>query len=542
MKKQYLRDLQSNILGSVNDNPDVLDYFSTDGSIFKIVPEGVVYPLNTADVRKVVSYIGQEAQKGKKLSIIPRGKGSDLSGGAIGSGIQLVFPAHMNKLINFEQNLVKVQPGMIYSVLQQTLNSHGRFLPPYPSSISYSTIGGAVANNAGGEKSIKYGTTRDYVAGLRVVLSDGSLIETKRISARELSRKKGQTDLEGDIYRRVDGLLIDYAKEIEHARPVTSKNASGYNLWDLKDKDGSIDLSQLITGSQGTLGVITEITLKTIPYNPHTTLLVGYFDDIKNAGLAVEKLIDLKASAIELVDFNLIDYLKKNRPQDVEGLLPETTPQIILLVEFDDISKFTQAMKTRRAARILSKFATSQKATINPIEQDAYWQLRRSAAAVMWMNNSSSQALPFIEDGIVPVEHLATFLDKTYKLLEKYDLDIAVWGHAGDANLHLQPLLNLSKQKDIDKLFSVQDEFTKIVLGLGGSLSGEHNDGLIRGAKLKEQFGEEVYGLFKEIKDIFDPANIFNPGKKTDVDIDTLKDQVRNEYSIRNLYDNLPHN
>jgi FAD/FMN-containing dehydrogenase len=541
MKKAYLKELQGHLLGSVTDNAEALDYFSTDASIFQLVPEGVVYPKNTADVRKTLTFLSERAAQGKVVGVTARGKGSDQTGGAIGRGLQMVFPAHMNRLLQLDKDSVTVQPGLLYGSLQQTLHSHGRFLPPYPASLHYSTIGGAVANNAAGEKTVKYGATRQFVKSLRVVLADGSLIEAKPISPRELNRKKGQSDLEGEIYRKVDGLLLDNAKAIQAAAPKTTKNASGYALWDVRGRDGSFDLSQLIIGSQGTLGVVTEITLKTLPYNAKTTLLVGYFDDLAKAGQAVEKLLPLRPSALELVDYHLLEYLKQQRPQDLEGVVPDILPKLVLLVEFDDASHLQQAIRSRRASRILLRLSSSQRVTTNPIEQAALWKLRHSAAAAIWMNNSSQRALPFIEDGIVPVAALPQFLEKTYKLLRKHNLDIAVWGHAGDANLHLQPFLSLAKPKDVDKLYKLADDFTKLVMSLGGSLSGEHNDGLLRGPYLKELFGAEIYDLFGQVKAAFDPHGILNPETKLNLTEASTRPLVRKDYSMKHLYDHMPH-
>ena len=541
MKKAYLKELQSKLLGSVTDNADALEYFSTDGSVFKIMPTGIVYPKNTADVRKTVMFAAERAAHGKPIGLVARGKGTDQGGGAVGEGLHLVFPAHMNRLLRLDKDTVTVQPGVIYKTLQQTLHTHGRFLPPYPSSIDFSTLGGAAANNACGEKTYKYGATREFVKSMKVVLSDGSLIETSRISARELSRKKGQSDLEGELYRKIDSLILDHEALIRKHQPSTSKNAAGYALGHVRGKGGSFDLGQVIIGAQGTLGIITEITFKTMPWNPRTTLLVGFFDSIDKAGAAVLALRALKPSCMEIADYYLLDFLRKHRPQDIEGLIPEVLPKIVVLVEFDDFSQLTQKVQTRRAERILSKFAGSHRVSTDPVEQEALWKIRRSAAAVIWMNNGTKKALPFIEDGVVPLEKLPQFLDKTYKLLKKYDLEIAVWGHAGDANLHLQPFLDLSKKKDVDKLFGLSREFFEMVIAMGGSTCGEHNDGLLRAQYLKMLYGEEMVELFAETKHIFDPQNILNPMKKMQVTAEYARDHVRNEYSMKHLYDHMPH-
>ncbi|MBW4062175.1 FAD-binding oxidoreductase [Candidatus Saccharibacteria bacterium] len=542
MKKPYLKELQSQLTGMVTDAADAREYFSTDGSIFKIVPEGVIYPKNTSDVQLTVAYLAERAKAGKRIGLIPRGQGTDQGGGAIGDGLQLVFPAHMNKLLRLDKDTVTVQPGMSYASLQQTLHTHGRFLPPYPASLAYASIGGSVANDAAGEKTVKYGSTHKFVKRLKVVLSDGSTITTERISARQLARKKGLNTFEGQLYRGVDRLVDEHVAELRAARPKTTKNTAGYALDRVKNKDGSFDLSQLIVGSQGTLGVVTEITLATAPWNPRTTLVVGYFDDLAKAGEATQKLKALNPSALELVDYHLLEYLRQNRPHDIEGLVPEPLPKLILLVEFDNTSQLQQTLAARRAQRLFRRLATGSSLATDLAEQDRLWKIRREAAAVIWMAGGDKKALPFIEDGIVPPDKLPQFLEKIYKLLRKHDIEIAVWGHAGDANLHMQPFLNLAKKKDVDKLFVLAREFNDLVTSLGGSTSAEHNDGLIRSPYIKELYGEAVYKLFVQTKALFDPQNILNPGKKIDVSEAQIRQYVRSEYNLKHLYDHMPSN
>lgn len=543
MKKSYLKDLQSLLTGSVTDSADAIEYFSTDGSIFTLTPQGIVFPKNTADVRKTVQFLNERAENDpeKTVTLTARGLGTDQSGGAITEGLQLVFPAHMNNILKLDGDDIVVQPGLSYKSLQQMLYTHGRFLPPYPSSIAYSTIGGAVANNAAGEKTIKYGSTRDYVKNLKVVLSDGSLIETGRISARELNRRKGKNTLEGKIYRDIDRLIDENAALITQTKPKTSKNSAGYDLWDVKKSDGSFDLTQLFIGSQGTLGVITEIRLKTEHFNPRNTLVVAFFDSLQKAGDAVVKLEKLKPSAMEFVDYHLLDFLKTHRPHDIEGLVPDNLPKFSILIEFDNHSQVRQTLNARNAQRILQKFGAKVRVSTDPVEQQALWKIRRSAAAVMWMTNGTKKALPFIEDGIVPAKKLHLFLNETYKLLNKYDLDIAIWGHAGDANLHLQPFLDLSKAKDVDVLFELSAEYNKLIISLGGSTCGEHNDGIMRGIYLKDLFGEKMYQIFEEVKDACDPNGILNPGKKLGATEEYAREHLRSEYSLKHLYDHMPH-
>lgn len=543
MRKELIAKIEKLTKADVFTDQTIRDYFSTDGSIFTQTPEAVIYPTNTKDVSEVVKILDEEARsKRKTVGITARGKGTDQSGGALGEGISLVFPAHMHHVLEIDKNLVTVQPGVHYASLQRVLHSHGRFMPPYPSSINFSSIGGAIANNACGEKTIKYGSTREYVKSLKVVLSDGQVINTKRLTALGLARKKQQQDLEGKIYREVDALLKKNHEIIKSAAPHTSKNAAGYDLWDVRGKYGSFDLTPILVGSQGTLGIVTEAQLNVPIYNPHTTLLVGFFDDLDHMEAACQKLLKLDPSALEFVDKNLLDFLQQNHPSMIRGLIPSPTPKIVLLCEFDNHSSVVRQTKVHRAIRIMESYARSHRMSVKPEEQKELWRIRHSAAAVIWMNKGKQKALPIIEDGVVPLYKMKEFLEGTYKLLKKYKLEIAVWGHAGDANLHLQPFFDMSKATDRTKVLKLADEYYKMVISLGGSTCGEHNDGLSRAPYLKELYGAEVYDLFVEVKKIFDPHNIMNPGKKIGVTTDQTKKLLRHSYGMEHLYDHMPHN
>lgn len=227
MRKELITKIEEATKADIFTEQNIREYFATDGSIFTQTPQAVVYPTNTKDVSEVVKILDQEARsKRKTIGITARGKGTDQSGGALGEGLSMVFPAHMNHILEVDKNLVTVQPGMHYASLQRVLHSHNRFMPPYPSSINFSSIGGAIGNNACGEKTIKYGSTREYVRSLKVVLSNGEIITTKRINSVALARKKQQQNLEGKIYREVDALLKKNHQIVKSAQPHTSKNSA----------------------------------------------------------------------------------------------------------------------------------------------------------------------------------------------------------------------------------------------------------------------------------------------------------------------------
>lgn len=523
---------------------DARRYFATDGSVFTLTPALVVYPRSENDVRKTARFTWQLAERGRVIPITARGAGTDQSGAALGSGIMLAFPAHLHRILELDEKsgLVTVEPGANYGKVQQTLHTHGRFLPPFPASMEYSTIGGAVANNAAGEKSVKYGDTRDYVKRLRVVLANGEVIETTRLSKRELNKKLGLSTFEGEIYRAIDVLLEENHKDIEKMERNISKNAAGYSLMDIKRKDGSFDLTPLIVGSQGTLGLVTEITLETEPYNPETTLLVGYFDDIKKAQSAVQDLRSLPdmPSAIEMVDGQLLELVTRLNPNQLKDVIAKPYPKLVLLVELDSPSERTKKKVTKKAKKALEKYAVQVAIETDPEQQEKLWKMRHASATVAAHTEGNLRALPIIEDGIVPVDKFSEYLNAVYELFARNQLRAAVWGHAGNANLHLQPYLDLSQVGDRQKVFRLMNDYYELVIGLGGSPSGEHGDGRLRGPYLQKLYGPEVYTVFQKIKQIFDPYGTLNPGVKVNVGLDDIKPLLRQTYSMDHLYDHMP--
>ena len=535
----YLRE---HVVGEVSTATSARKFISTDGSVFAITPQVVVYPRSTDDIRKIARFSWQLAEKGKIVPITARGAGSDQSGAALGDGIMLVFPAHLNKMLELDtkKNFAKVQPGINYRNFQDTIKTHNRFLPPYPSSIDFSTIGGAVANNAAGERTVKYGVTGDFVQSLQVVLANGELIQTGRLTKRELNHKKGLSTFEGEIYRQLDGLINDNWDLIQSSRKNVSKNSAGYNLIDVKRKDGSFDLTPLIVGSQGTLGIVSEIDIAIVPNNMSRTLVVAGFSKIEDASGVVEDILKLAPATIEMVDKHLLEFIEEHYPNQLKGLLEPPFPEVLLLIEFDDIGRGIQSKKVKKLNKILNKVTNDYQMTTDYDERDELWKIRHSAAAVIAHTEGTKKALPIIEDGVVPVEHFDKFIHQIYALFKKYNLDAAVWGHAGNANLHLQPFLDLATVGDRQKMFKIMDEYYQMVMQMGGSTAGEHNDGRLRAPYLTALYGEEMYKLFTAVKRVFDPFNTLNPGVKIGVTKADQMKYLRHEYNMDKLGHHLP--
>lgn len=523
---------------------DALRYFSTDGSIFSINPSIITYPRNENDVRKVSRFAWQLAERNRHIPITPRGLGSNVTGAAIGSGIVTVFPAHMNRILELDSRSgeVSVEPGLNFGKLQQTLYTHGRFLPAYPASLNYSTIGGAVADNVGGVASIKYGQIQNFVKGLRIVLSNGEVIETRRLSKREASKKMGLSNFEGEIYRAVDTLLEENQELIDKLKVFSTRTSSGYNLVDIKRRDKSFDLTPLFVGSQGTLGMITRINLETEPYSPETTVIIGHCQDFTQMFTAIGKLRELKnpPSAIEMVDVNLLNYIDKTNPNQLKGLLNKPFPKLVLIIEFNNPSERLRTKAAKKAKKVLQDSGIDLKIETEEEPKNDIWKIRELTSSIVGASEGNRHALPVIEDGIVPFDQFPVFLKGLYDIFTRNNLPPAVWGHAGEANLQAYPLLDLGQLGERQKLFRIIDEYYNLIIALGGSTSAQNNDGRLRGPYLEKLYGPEVYQLFGKVKNIFDPYNILNPGVKLGVTIEDVKPLLRNSYSLDNLHDHLP--
>lgn len=541
--------LQAHIAGDVFSSSKIRKAYATDDSILEITPSLVVYPRTTNDIRKVARFAWQLAEKGHVFPITPRGYGSDTSGAAIGKGIILNMAAHMGRILELDtkQRLVRVQPGLNFRSLQETLHTHGLFLPAYPANYKYSTIGGALANNASGEKSFKYGSMIDWVQKLEVVLANGEVIQTGKISKKELEKKKGLPTLEGEIYRAVDGLTADHEAAIydydDNRRRQLARDNVGYSLADVFMKDGSCDLTALFVGSQGTLGVITEAILKVELYSPQTSLVVASFSSHADLVEAADIAALAKPSSIEYIDETLIDFAKKEKGLDVmKGVFDtvDVPPKALLFVEFDDENQRKRNKKVKKLYGQLSKFASDIRATDDLEAQESLWAARSASSAVMHYEKGHTAAVPVIDDCIVPTEKFLDLIGIIHELAAKHKIQIVTWGHAGDAHIHAMPLIDLTKMSDRQKLFKLMTEYFSAVIKLGGSIAAENNDGRLRAPFAKLQLGEELVDVNTELKKAFDPYTMLNPGVKTGTTIKQVNDILRDEYSLVRHIDYVP--
>jgi FAD/FMN-containing dehydrogenase len=530
--------LKEVIRGEVLMDSASRNHYAKDGSIFKVEPAAVFLPKDATDIAALVRWLKARKEQDPEnpaFSVTCRGKATDQAGGPLNKGIIVRFPGHLDKVLEVGQNFVRLEPGVIVGKVNELLAQHGRFLPFYPASQNFSTIGGAVANNAAGEKTLKYGSARLYIKALKMVLASGAEVTVMPLARQDLELKKQQLNLEGDIYRGVETLMKKHRDLIEASRPKVNKYATGYNLWDVErmtDEGIVFDLTQLIAGSQGTLGILTEISLWTLPLARHTGVLLAYFDSLSKAGEATLKLEGLDPSAIEMVDKFLLEIVNREKPEMLAGLLPEQAPEIALLCEFegDDVSVIEERL--RLAEEAVAGLSYSSRRATDSEEQKRLWQVRRSALVVIEEIPGRKKALPFIEDVTVPPEKFPEYLAKLYEILKRHSVEFAVWGHAGNGNLHVQPFLDIVDPVDREKLFAIADEVFNLAAKLEGVFSGEHNDGIMRTPYLSRLYPKELLDVWREVKKIFDPQNIFNPGKKVAIDLEYAKSHLRDEYDV----------
>ena len=519
--------LKLNIKGEVLDDPQSLTIYSHDASIFFVKPLAVVYPKDAEDIKTIVKFAQVNS-----LSITPRSGGTDMTGAAIGEGIILDMK-YFNQLISSNGDTTVVQPGMFYRDFEAETLKRNLLLPTYPASREICTIGGMIANNTGGELELTYGPINKYLKSLKVILADGNEYQFKDLNKDELKKKIAQKNLEGKIYKQIYELIKENEKLIQEAKPRVSKNSTGYDLWEVIDNEGGFDLSKLIIGSQGTLGIVTEAEFKLINPKKHQVLLVISLPDLSELDRVVQKVLEFKPEAFECYDDQTLNlaldhawdisknFKHSNRISAYLNFLADKLqpiPNLTLLANFTSDVREEATQNAQMAKNSLQPFRLKAEIKDSEAAAEKYWIIRHKSFGLLMKYAKNSRASSFIDDIIVKPEYLPEFLPKLNALIEPYKdrMVYTLAGHIGDGNFHIIPLMDLSREDVRAIIPELMEKVFKLVFEYKGSMSGEHNDGLIRGPYLPEMYGEQVFQLFKEVKNIFDPKNIFNPHKKTD--------------------------
>jgi len=536
-------EIKKIIKGEVLFDEETLRKYSQDASLFEVKPEAVVFPRNTEDLKKLVSFVVKNKKKNEALSLTPRAGGSDMSGGPLSESIVVDFK-HFSK-VKMGDGYAIAEPGVFYRDFEKETLKKKLILPTYPASRELCALGGMIANNAAGEKTLKYGKTIDYVEELKVVLSDGEEHVIKPLTEKELKKKIKEKNFEGRFYRDIFRLIEGNYDVIKKAKPNVSKNSAGFNLWEVWDEK-TFNLVKLFVGSQGTLGLITEARLRLVPVGKYSGLLVIFMKDLKSLPDIVKRTLELKPASFESFDdhtFGLAlkfftGFLKLMGAANIFSLalqfLPEFLhvlfygmPKMILLAEFEEGSQEEVNRKIEELEHALAPFELSTKTAPTAETSKKYWVMRRESFNLLRHRIKGLKTAPFVDDVVVRPEHYPEFLPKLYEILDRYELLYTVAGHIGDGNFHIIPLMNLADEKERRKIPEVSREVYDLVLKYKGSITAEHNDGLIRTPFLEKMYGKKVYGLFKETKKIFDPLNVFNPGKKVNANLNYALEHIK---------------
>ena len=481
--------------------------YSTDASIYQIMPIGVVWPRNTAEVVSTVKIASLHG-----VPILPRGAGTSLAGQAIGEAVILDFSRYMDGIIsiNPQEKTARVQPGVLLGRLNRALAPHSLMFGPNPASGDRATMGGIIGNNATGSHSILYGMTHDHLLGAETVLADASVGDftapNGKTSQSEMSFGPG-----GKIHQSVKDILARYAAPIASHYPKTFRSVAGYNL-NVLAAQKELNLAPLLAGSEGTLGIITAATLNLVPRPKHTYLYVIHFDEMRAALESVPALLETSPSAVELMDKLLIDLTRGKRAYQEMISFIQGDPQAVLMVEYsgDNLQELTEKLDA------LTPFGA-----VVPIpeatQQAQVWEARKMGLGIIQSARGDSKPTAIIEDAAVPVEHLADYALEIRRFGEEIGIEsTALYAHASAGCLHIRPMVNLKSERFLEQMRLLGEKSLELVKKYGGTISGEHGQGILRGEFSQSLFGAELNQAFREIKETFDPNYLFNPGKIID--------------------------
>lgn len=528
--------------GEVSSDKELLDKYSTDESIFSIRPQVVIRPRHKSDVEVVVKTIARETKRFSSLSLTPRAAGTGLGGGSLTDSI-VVDMLHLNHMgdvtVKKDKTTFTCEPGLMWRDMEKELKKHDLYLPPYTSSKDICTIGGAIANNAAGPDSLRYGHCADWVESLDVVLKDGKTYTIKPLSLKEFQALIKQKHEYARIAQQVYELIVKNEAEIKRNKPKTKKNSAGYALWNVipegvanfKKGKGVFDLTRLISGSQGTIGIVTSITMRALPIQKNTTLLMVPIFDLAEAADTVVKSLKYNPINVEIFDALTFDLALSNPDffkQRLSGVMyyrvmlsmyttyhvrfARKIPEFTVLITLDE--ETTDKTPAAEIAKAISTRTSRARVVSNSIEAEMYWQIRRASYTLSKFQDKNKRPAAFLEDMTVPPENLSKFFMQIKKLFKEFNVNAAVHGHGGNGHFHFYPLLDFTNKTTATLVEKMADAFYDTAIKFKGDICGEHNDGIIRTPYLNKMFTKKMLEVFKETEHIFDPDDIFNPGKK----------------------------
>jgi FAD/FMN-containing dehydrogenase/Fe-S oxidoreductase len=512
---QVAKDLKKLIGGDVFADIIHRVAFSADASSYRILPRCVVAPRDAADIAAVVRYAA-----GNGIPVAPRGAGSGVAGESLCSGIVLEMTRHMNRILDVTEETVTCEPGVVLDDLNKRLSEVRRKIGPDPSSANRATIGGVVSNNATGAHSLQYGHIARYVDRIQAILADGTPAEFSNAMILESQAGDRAAALAGQCW----DLLAGSQATIQKALPRTRRNRSGYNIAGICGEN-SVDMARLLAGSEGTLAIFTRVTLRTVPAPPVKGLLQLEFDSMDRMARTVPAVVETGPVACELMDQLLIALAVDQLPQ-YRDILPAEAAAV-LLVEHVGASLTEVLEKIQATDRAVGTAAVGRTIITDPKAQARVWKSRKDAGPLLYRKRSRKHPAEFMEDVSVDHTRLADYIAGLQKVQLKHGISMSFFGHAGDGELHLRPYLDLGDPKDREKMLAIADDVFSLAWSLGGSISGEHADGLIRAPFVRRQYGDDYYDILKKVKKIFDPAGTMNPGKILNDDPDVMFRNLR---------------
>lgn len=523
--------LQEHILGEVVSDDETLQAMSRDASVIYLKPEMVIFPRTTSDIRKTARFCRQLAEKGHVLPITARGGGSDQTGAAIGKGIVLSFPAHMNQIFEYEpkQKLIRLQPGANARSVNDALLLHGVAIPAVPPSAGYSTLGGAVSNNSSGLLSGRYGAIGSWVSELEVVLSNGEVLQTGRISRRELDRRKGLQTFEGEIYRGIDNLIEDNHYLIATKINNGIRDNVGYeSVAAVKRKDGSFDLTPLFIGSQGTLGIISEMIMKAEFISLKWGITVASFTTAEAARDTLDKLRDLSPALLNYYDGELFRQAAERGRKFVN--FDTSGAKAVIVIGFDEFGDHARSKKLKKVARLLD----SDNIAYSSANGEAADELLAFCdVTTFWLSPiaKGASAPPLIDGAYVPAARFEEFALAVEALAARLHVSLPLYGRAMDNVYYTRAALQLGKVGDKQKILKLMSELAGLVAAHGGHLIGEAGEGRVKSRFAYASIDDDVLQLFSRVKAIFDPYGILNPGVKQPVELKELVAHLHSDYN-----------
>ncbi len=519
----FSADVKKRIAGTLYTDRFTRILYSTDASIYQVMPLAVVIPRTIEDVHAVVEMAIQYG-----VPLLPRTSGSSLAGQAINEAVVIDFSKHLDAIleVNPDERWVRVQPGVVLDELNHYLRPYGLQFGPDPASSNRAAMGGIVSNNSTGAHSILYGMTVEHVLGARAILSDGQQVDFGPVDAATLEFKQKLSGREGEVYRGVHRLVTEHAETIRKGTPHHWRRCGGYNLDRFVEgvtarysKGPEFNLAKLLSGAEGTLGILTEIRLNLVPRPQQTALALLQFDELHRALAAVPIILEAEPSAVELLDHMGLT-LCQQVPEYARLLKTFMVgePNCVLITEFYGTSERELKNKIDRLKQHLQK--KNVRCTVVPAIdgqlQQNVWTVRKVGLGLLMSIRSDYKPIPFIEDSAVPVEHLAEYVQKIEAYCHSLGTDVAYYAHASAGCLHIRPLMNTKKAEEVAKLPLIGARAAELVMGYQGALSSEHGDGRARSWLNEYFFGKELYAVYRQLKQIFDPQNVFNPGMIVD--------------------------